>query len=844
MKIGWILGLCWLMAVQTVGAQDLKNPDEFLGYPLGSRFTPHYRVVQYFQYMAENSNRVQLQEYGTTYEHRPLLLSFISSPQNLARLEQIQQNNLRRAGMLSGSPDDAANPLAIVWLSYNVHGNESVSTEAAMAVLHALAQPQNDSISEWLSRTLIIMDPAVNPDGRDRYVNWYNSIVGEHHNVLPEAREHQEPWPGGRANHYLFDLNRDWAWQTQRESRQRMKLYNQWLPHIHADFHEQGVNEPYYFAPAAEPFHQYITEWQREFQTLIGLNNTRYFDENSWLYFTRERFDLLYPSYGDTYPTFNGAIGMTYEQGGSGRAGLGIITDQGDTLTLKDRILHHYTASLSTIEATASNHQQVVRNFESFFRKASQTPPGQYRSYVVTGQNAPDKQKALLDFLDLHQIQWAEASGPRTHKGWSYADGRESSFRTNGGDIVISARQPKAVLVQVLMDPTTQVSDSLTYDITAWSLPYVFGLEAYATTEAVATRTPAPRQDYSLSLTADAPYAYVLPWQGLDDARFMAELLQQGVKVRYSMEPFTTNGRQYDRGSLIITRAGNQQLGERFDFLVREAARNWERPLQGVTSGFVTEGKDFGSSTVRYIKPPRVAVLSGDGVSSLNFGEVWHFFDQQLGYPATVLNSNSLSRTDFSRFDVLILPSGYYSSLTSGDTQDRLMRWVRSGGRLILMGNAISAFEGKEGIALERKKDPEENGEEEDDMENRLRQYQNQERESISDYNAGSIFRVSLDPTHPLAFGYSSTYFTLKTDSEAYQYIKGGWNVGTIRTPNALVSGFVGRQAKERLANSLVFGVEDKGQGQIIYMVDNPLFRAFWHNGKLFFTNAVFFVGQ
>ncbi|EMR03091.1 Zinc carboxypeptidase [Cesiribacter andamanensis AMV16] len=840
------MSLLWLLPLLSLQAQDLQNPDEFLGYPLGSRFTPHYRVVQYFQYIAANSDKAQLQEYGTTYEHRPLLLSFISSPQNLARLEQIRQNNLRRAGLLSGTPDDGANPIAIVWLSYNVHGNESVSTEAAMAVLHELVQPQNDSISEWLDRTLVIMDPAVNPDGRDRYVNWYNSVVGQQLNALPEAREHQEPWPGGRANHYLFDLNRDWAWQTQRESRQRMEVYNQWLPHIHADFHEQGVNEPYYFAPAAEPFHQYITDWQREFQTLIGLNNTRYFDENSWLYFTRERFDLLYPSYGDTYPTFNGAIGMTYEQGGSGRAGLAIVTDEGDTLTLKDRILHHYTASISTIEATATNHQQVVRNFEGFFRKASQTPPGQYRSYVIPARNAGNKRQALLDFLEQHQIQWGEATGQRSLQGWSYTDGRQSSFRTNAGDIVISARQPKAVLVQVLLDPTTQVSDSLTYDITAWSLPYVFGLEAYATSEAVAARTPTARPDYALNLSNDTPYAYVLPWQGLDDARFLAELLQQGIKVRYSMEPFTTNNRQYGRGSLIITRTGNQQLGERFDAAVREAARNWERPLQGVSTGFVAEGKDFGSSTVRYIKPPRVAVLSGEGVSSLAFGEVWHFFDQQLGYPATILGTNYISRVDLAKFDVLVLPSGYYSSLSSGDMLDRIMSWVRGGGRLILMGDAINTFAGKEGIALERKSADSEEGEDKKDenMEDRLRQYQNRERESISDYNAGSIYRVQLDPTHPLAFGYGDTYFTLKTDAEAYQYLKGGWNVGTIRSQNALVSGFVGRQAKERLANTLVFGVEEKGQGQIIYMVDNPLFRAFWHSGKLFFTNAVFMVGQ
>lgn len=873
-----IFTLCffYLIGVQLLQAQqNLKNPDEFLGYTLGSRFTPHHRVVQYFEYLADKSDKVQLQPYGFTYEHRPLMLAFISSPKNLAQLESIRQNNLRRAGMLPGStleayrgPTDrgasgsrsagprsartqstasgtAGEPVALVWLSYNVHGNESVSTEAAMAVLHALVQPQNENIEEWLENVVVIMDPAVNPDGRDRYVNWYNAVVGEQYNLLPEAREHQEPWPGGRANHYLFDLNRDWAWQTQRESRQRMKVYNQWLPHIHADFHEQGVNQPYYFAPAAEPYHQYITEWQREFQTLIGLNNTRYFDDKGWLYFTREVFDLLYPSYGDTYPTFNGAIGMTYEQGGSGRAGLAVLTDENDTLTLTDRILHHYTTSLSTIEATANNHEQVVKNFETFFRKSSQNPPGKYLSYVIPAQNAPDKRQALQEFLDLHQIQYGEVSGPRTYRGWSYADGRESSFRTNAGDLVIQARQPKSVLVQVLMDPTTKVSDSLTYDITAWALPYVFGLEAYASTESIATKAIAEKDTYLLNIKSENPYAYVLPWQSLDDGRFLAELLQQGVKVRYSLEPFTTNGRQYGRGSLVMTRAGNQHLGGNFDFIVQESARNWERPLQPVATGFVAEGKDFGSSSVRYIKQPKVAVLSGEGVSSLSFGEVWHFFDQQLGYPATIIGTNYFGRIDINKFDVLVLPGGSYSNVITQDVYEQLMNWVSSGGKLILMGDALNAFAGREGISLERKRagiDKEEDKEE--NMQERLRSFASREREAISDANAGSIYRVRLDNTHPLAFGYNNDYFSLKTDADSYQYLKKGWNVGTIRSPEALVSGFVGENAQEKLSNTLVFGVEEKGQGEIIYMVDNPLFRAFWHSGKLFFTNAIFMVGQ
>ncbi|MDA0378333.1 MAG: M14 family zinc carboxypeptidase, partial [Bacteroidetes bacterium] len=243
------------------GAQVPTTPDAFLGYQLGERFTPHHRIVAYFEEVAEQSDRVQLTTYGQTNEGRPLMLAFISSPANLARLEEIREANLRRARLIDGTPGD--DRTAIVWLSYNVHGNESNSSEAAMATLHRLADPANAEAAGWLEHTVVIIDPLINPDGRDRYVNWYNQVVGMQMDADPVAAEHDEPWPGGRANHYLFDLNRDWSWQTQVETRQRIPELLSWMPHVHVDFHEQGVNSPYYFAPAAEPQHEEVTPWQR-----------------------------------------------------------------------------------------------------------------------------------------------------------------------------------------------------------------------------------------------------------------------------------------------------------------------------------------------------------------------------------------------------------------------------------------------------------------------------------------------------------------------------------------------------------------------------------------------------
>ena len=307
------LTFVFLFLITNVFAQ-LQSPSEFLGYEIGSEFSRHADVVRYFEHVAANSNRVTYTEYGKTNERRPLTYAVVSSPENMTNIEAIRKDNLKNIGLENGS----ANPeKAIVWLSYNVHGNEASSTEAAMVTLYKLITEKQS----WLQNTVVIIDPCINPDGRDRYANWYNQVKSTPYNVEQSATEHDEPWPGGRPNHYLFDLNRDWAWATQIESQERLKVYNTWMPHVHVDFHEQGINEPYYFAPAAEPFHEIITPFQRDFQTEIGKNHARYFDEEGWLFFTRERFDLLYPSYGDTYPTFMGAIGMTYEQAGHGRAG-------------------------------------------------------------------------------------------------------------------------------------------------------------------------------------------------------------------------------------------------------------------------------------------------------------------------------------------------------------------------------------------------------------------------------------------------------------------------------------------------------------------------------------------
>jgi murein tripeptide amidase MpaA len=274
LKFKFIAVLLFLTSM-SVFAQSIPSPDEFLGYPLGSKFTYHHRIVQYFETLAKaKPNEMKLQAYGQTNERRPLMVAFVSTPENIAKLESIRQNNLKLTKADGNSIAVSASTPAIVWLSYNVHGNESSSSEAVMKTIYTLLDPNNVAARQWLKNVVVVIDPCINPDGRDRYANWYNSIASLLPNTDPQARDHQEPWPGGRSNHYNFDLNRDWAWQTQVETQQRMKLYNEWMPTIHVDFHEQYPENPYYFAPAAAPYHPAISNWQRQFQVSIGNQNS------------------------------------------------------------------------------------------------------------------------------------------------------------------------------------------------------------------------------------------------------------------------------------------------------------------------------------------------------------------------------------------------------------------------------------------------------------------------------------------------------------------------------------------------------------------------------------------
>jgi hypothetical protein len=821
-----------------VNAQTVQSPEQFLGYKIGTKYTRHHKIVEYFKAIASaKSDMVVLDKYGETNEGRELLLTYISTPENIQKLNAIQQNNLRLAGL---SKDKMAaistNAPAIVWLSYNVHGNEPSSSEAAMQTLFALVDPTNTQIKEWLKNTIVIIDPCLNPDGRDRYVNWYNQMMGKELNADPQSREHNEPWPGGRSNHYNFDLNRDWAWQTQVETQQRIKKYNQWMPHVHVDFHEQGINEPYYFAPAAEPFHEVITPWQRSFQTQIGRNHAKYFDANGWLYFTKERFDLFYPSYGDTYPIYNGSIGMTYEQGGHSRGGLGIVTDDGDTLTLVDRVMHHFTTGISTIEVASTNAQLLITEFKKYFEDGINAKNTDYKTYVLSS-NDVNKLNAVKALLANNKIDYTNIA-PVAFKAYNYQTEKEEDIKTSAYAIAVSAYQPKSALVKVLLEPKSKLVDSATYDITAWSVPLAFGVDGFALKEKKVFDATAVAEKQIATTTTN--YGFIIPYTSFNSAKCLAFLLKQNIKVRFSEKPFEYKNQQYDRGTLVVIKTGNN-LTE-LNKTVANAVEQFKITAIPVETGFMDKGVDFGSPDIKLIQTPKVVLLTGDGVSSTAAGEVWNLFDQQLNYPLTLLNANDIGRTNLKNYQVIIMPDGYYKSLNDKSVNDKLKEFVRNGGKLIALEDAVNQLASAD-WGFKKKEDSSEKKDDKESTYSNVKIYADRERDYLPNYTPGSIYKVQLDNSHPLAFGYTGNYYTLKQNTAIYEFMKDGWNVGILKKDN-YVTGFSGYKAKEKLKDGMVIGTMEMGNGVITVFADNPIFRLFWESGKLLFVNAIFMVGN
>jgi hypothetical protein len=704
------------------------SPGDYLPYQLGEKFTRHHTVIDYFKLLATASDQIELFEYGKSIEGRPLIYVAISSTENINKLESIRTKNL---AIEQNSQEELNSLPAILWLSFNIHGNEASSTEAAMQLAYELTAG-NYFDQPVLQNTVVIIDPCLNPDGRERYVNWYYQFANSIPNPNPESIEHVETFIKGRYNHYWFDLNRDWLWQTQDETIHRITAYHQWMPHVHIDFHEQDHDNNYFFGPSAEPIHKAVTDWQREMQKRLFESHRGHFIKEGWLYYTEENYDLLYPSYGDSYPsygdssTFKGAVGLTYEMAGNTAAGLAVLTKKGDTLTLKERIHKHFVAGVSTIKAVSENRSDLLSNYQKFFKDKPRTN----RYYVFNEANS-DKLKAIRTFLERNHIAFKNLEPGQKIEGKFYNSGRTSTFTTSENALAIPVSQSAYKLVQVLFEPKTIVADSLTYDITSWNIPYVYNTTCFVS-ELNGIKELKESERTSIGSSKVTPYAYIFDWEHISDAKFLAHLFRTGYKVSVASKAFTVKGKNYGHGAIIVAREDNPN--EALFSKVSDLALLFDKRPSMIVDGNEINQIAAGSNFFKYIDAPTVALIIGDSISALNSGEIRYFLEKDLEYhDFHLIDKRYFNQLALDQYDVIMLPDGSYStSLTA-----LLSEWVEKGGRLISFDNASDHLIKSDWIELNKialpslKKDF---------------SYDQYRRVAISRSVVGAIYQTRLDP--------------------------------------------------------------------------------------------------
>jgi hypothetical protein len=824
--------------------ERMPRPDAYLGYQLGGRFTHWERIEAYLGALAAASPRVKVWEYGRTYEGRALELVAISSPENLAHLEEIRLARLRLAdpaSLAAGEREALEKRLpVVVWLAYGVHGNEASSSEAAMVVAYTLAAGLGET-ADLLRKTIVLIDPLSNPDGRERYVHAFEQRQGGEPNSHRAAAEHWEPWPGGRQNHYLIDLNRDWAWATQQESRGRVAAYRAWEPQVYVDFHEMGADSSYFFPPAAEPVHPKIDRRVVGWLDTFGRANAEAFDHHGWVYYKSENYDLFYPGYGDSYPSLHGAIGMTYEMAGGGRGGLAIAHLDGTVLTLADRIARHLTTSLATFRTAARNAHALLRDYVAGRAKAGGDP---VRSYLWPADQR--EARSLADLLSLHGIRVQQlASAAELPAQPTFGPREEKPRRFAAGTFVVSTAQPLGNLVQALMDREAPMAQGFLarqrrrfeenreaefYDITAWSLPLAFNLRVWvASGEPAGTR---PLGAAAGGIQGSGELGYLVAPQGIASYRLEAELRRHGIRHRIAMAAFSQGSVDYPAGTLFVPRHGNPDgLPQLLAGLLRDGGLS----ARALASSYDLEGLSLGSNEMRTVRPVRLGLLSGQGVDPTSFGFLWFLLDRQIGVAHDRLDVAHLRPADLAELDVLVLPNGDYDESIGDKARAALDAWIRAGGILVAVGgDTVKWLQSHELTAIKPWKAPEQDEESEGSSEKALAE------RAIA--TPGAVLATRMQAHHPLTLGLPAPPPVL-VEGSALMLPTGDprQDVLVVAPENPVIAGFAWPEAKQRLAGSLLVSAEPRGNGSVILFLHDPAFRLFWRATTPLLLNAVMY---
>lgn len=851
--------LSLFIVVTTTFSQSIPTPEEILGYNLGERFTSHGKIEQYLHALERSAGeRVRVSPYGESYEGRTLYRVVFSSPENLNRLEEIRSAINKLSDPRTTTPAEAAKIItstpAIAWLSYGVHGNEASSSEAALNVMYTLASGTDEGTLSLLKNLVIVIDPLLNPDGHERYVNYELTRTGSRPVEERAAVVHNEDWPSGRTNHYFFDLNRDWAWLTQRESRARIKAYREWMPQVHVDFHEMSYNSSYFFFPAFKPINKNFPSNTIEWGEIYGRGNAAAFDSAGTSYWSGESFDMYYPGYGDSWPSLHGAIGMTYEQ--AGQVGVRIKRADESVLTLSDRLSNHTATSFATLKTTATYRERRLRDFYQFFRDAiDEGKRGSVSAYVISPGSDPHRAAKMVSLLMEQGVEvYTSEREFSLDDARTYFTPLATRQRFPSGSYIIPLDQPAKRLITALMEQEPILTDTVFYDISAWTLPIAYGVRTYwsATSPSVPMKKAGNITLPSGSVVGGkATYAYIIPWKSNEAIKVLVKLLQEDYRVHVAMREFGIDGSNFDRGSMIVPVGGNKAgIHER----IKQLAEEHHLAITAAQSGFTENGINLGSDRAVRLKKPKILVVTGLPVGTEAYGAIWSMFDLEYGIDFVPIKLSQLRNTDLHSYTAMIFPddnaggNSYRSQIDSNFAQ-RIKAWITGGGTFIgIEGGAVFASTTQAkiaGVKIKEKKKDEKKDEEkkkdeklsDEELEKRMT-VEEKERKSRLEEIPGTMMRVKLDNTHPIGFGYDKSIEVLKATRTMFELSESGYNVG-IYTKSPRLSGYISSENEKKLEETPYIIHEQLGSGNVILFADDPNFRLFWDGLNKLFLNSV-----
>ena len=826
--------------------QSISSPKDYLGYELGTEYTIYANVLSYLRALSEQSNLVSTHPYGKSHEGRELEYLIITSEKNRERLDEIQKNNQRLADPRTINSTAAKkiireNP-GIYWLSYNVHGNEASSTEAVMQVAYRLAAGQDKETKSILDSSIVILVPCLNPDGRDRYVYWYKSAKSHVTNTDQFDYEHDEPWPGGRTNHYWFDLNRDWVWMVHPESKGRIAAYQEWLPQIHVDYHEMGFNRNYFTMPGTTPRNLMLPEPYEALSDTFGLANIAAFDKHKVMYYTREGFDFFYPGYGSSYPSLMGSIGMLVEQGGHSRGGRAVETDDGYILTLRQRIFDHYETSIATLAAAVRNRQTLNKYFYDSFQQKTNT--GKAATYILPN-DSNNHLYEVINMLRVHGVEVQRAKEDFTvNKAHTYETGKAARKVFNKGDFLIYTDQPRHLFINTVMQRDMAIEDSIMYDMSTWAAPLAYNLDAYWSE--IKPRVNADLVKKTLNHPQgidqiDNAYAYVVDWNQRRAPKALAHLWAKGYKVRSARKTFNNGSRTYSQGTLVILMGRNLDKVKSAKNDMSQIAKKVGVNIEAFTTGRMKEGIDFGSANMVPLKNPKVGLMVDSPLNSYTAGQLWYLLDKETELGISKLRMDRLNNLDLNQYDVLLFPGargGFDSTIVKN-----LKGWISNGGTLIATESSAEFFTEKSGINKVKTVKPPK-AEKGEILPDAYTRYEDRSDSLGLRRIPGTAFFGFIDNSNPLAFGLPDRIYTLKQSVSALVPDPTLQTVGYYHKDamQLKVAGYASMENRKLLAGKTFAAVQPMGRGKIVYLVDNTQYRMFWVGPSRMVQNAVMLV--